>query len=109
MGVPGNPAPAELAATELFAVDAYRTEFDATVTEVDREAGRVRLVRTAFYPVGGGQPCDLGTLTTPGTACSPSPAYAVSAGRSGTRSRAATSRRWPRRCTGRSTGTAGTG
>jgi misacylated tRNA(Ala) deacylase len=65
MGVPGNPqekAPAELAATELFAVDAYRHEFDATVAEVDREGGRVRLDRTAFYPGGGGQPCDLGVL-----------------------------------------------
>jgi misacylated tRNA(Ala) deacylase len=69
MGVPGNPAPAELAATELFAVDAYRHVFDATVTEVDHEGGRVRLARTAFYPGGGGQPCDLGELRTPaGTA-----------------------------------------
>jgi misacylated tRNA(Ala) deacylase len=65
MGVPGNPAPAELAATELFAVDAYRTDFDAAVVEVDREGGRVRLSRTAFYPVGGGQPSDLGTIRTP--------------------------------------------
>ena len=50
MGVPGNPPPPGLADTELFAVDAYRTEFDATVTEVDREGGRVALARTAFYP-----------------------------------------------------------
>ena len=67
MGVPGNAqdrAPAELAATELFAVDAYRRDFDATVAEVDREGGRIRLDRTAFYPGGGGQPCDLGTLQT---------------------------------------------
>ena len=66
MGVPGNPqekAPAELAATELFAVDAYRRDFEATVVEVDREGRRVRLDRTAFYPGGGGQPCDVGTLT----------------------------------------------
>jgi misacylated tRNA(Ala) deacylase len=65
MGVPGNPAPPELAATELFAVDAYRTEFDATVADVDRKGGRVALARTAFYPVGGGQPNDTGTITTP--------------------------------------------
>jgi misacylated tRNA(Ala) deacylase len=67
MGVPGNfadRAPAGLADTELFAVDAYRTEFEARVVEVDRDAGRVRLDRTAFYPTGGGQPHDLGTLTT---------------------------------------------
>jgi len=67
MGVPGNfadRAPAGLAETELFAVDAYRTEFDATVVEVDRDGGRVRLDRTAFYPTGGGQPHDLGDLVT---------------------------------------------
>jgi misacylated tRNA(Ala) deacylase len=67
MGVPGNfadRAPAGLADTELFAVDAYRTEFEATVVEVDRAGGRVRLDRTAFYPTGGGQPHDLGTLTS---------------------------------------------
>src|SRR3954454_8264160 len=64
MAVPGNPPPRSLAETELFAVDAYRTEFDATVTEVDREGGRVALARTAFYPVGGGQPSDTGTLQT---------------------------------------------
>jgi misacylated tRNA(Ala) deacylase len=68
MGVPGNfadRAPAGLAETELFAVDAYRTEFDTTVAEVDREGGRLRLARTAFYPTGGGQPHDTGTLTGP--------------------------------------------
>jgi misacylated tRNA(Ala) deacylase len=61
MAVPGSkePAPAE---TELFATDAYRREFDADVVEVDREQGRVALGRTAFYPGGGGQPHDLGTL-----------------------------------------------
>src|SRR5215467_2336948 len=64
MGVPGNPPPPGLAETELFAVDAYRTEFGATVTDVDREGGRVALARTAFYPVGGGQPSDVGTLQT---------------------------------------------
>ena len=68
MGVPGNfadRAPAGLADTELFAVDAYRTEFDARVVEVDREGGRLRLDRTAFYPTGGGQPHDTGTLAGP--------------------------------------------
>ena len=74
MGVPGQPdpqgavrgtAPAGLAETELFSTDASRQEFDATVAELDRDAGRVRLARTAFYPGGGGQPCDLGTLLTP--------------------------------------------
>jgi misacylated tRNA(Ala) deacylase len=71
MGVPGNfadRAPAGLAESELFAVDAYRTEFEARVVEVDREGGRLRLDRTAFYPTGGGQPHDIGTLTGPGGA-----------------------------------------
>jgi misacylated tRNA(Ala) deacylase len=66
MGVPGNfadRAPAGLADTELFAVDAYRTSFDASVVEVDREGCRLRLDRTAFYPTGGGQPHDTGTIT----------------------------------------------
>jgi misacylated tRNA(Ala) deacylase len=68
MGVPGNfadRAPAGLAESELFAVDAYRTTFDARVVEVDREGGRLRLDRTAFYPTGGGQPHDTGTLISP--------------------------------------------
>lgn len=67
MAVPGNrpgTPPPGLAETELFAVDAYWREFEATVVEVDREGSRVRLDRTAFYPGGGGQPCDVGTLST---------------------------------------------
>lgn len=67
MAVPGNKppqgAPAGLADTELFAVDAYVREFDSPVLDVDREQNRVALARTAFYPGGGGQPHDLGTLT----------------------------------------------
>jgi misacylated tRNA(Ala) deacylase len=66
MAVPGRPIPAgapeQLAQTELFSVDAYRRDFDATVTDLDPEQGRVALRRTAFYPGGGGQPHDLGTL-----------------------------------------------
>lgn len=44
----------------LYQTDSYLREFDATVTRVDGEA--VYLDRTAFYPTGGGQPHDLGTL-----------------------------------------------
>ena len=66
MAVPGRKvpegAPTSLAETELFSVDAYLCEFDATVEEVDRDQGRVTLRRTAFYPGGGGQPHDLGAL-----------------------------------------------
>lgn len=66
MAVPGRPvpagAPADLAQRELFAVDAYLRDFEASVDDVDPDAGRVALSRTAFYPGGGGQPHDLGTL-----------------------------------------------
>jgi len=45
---------------ELFLDDAYLREFDARVV---RLAGReVVLDRTAFYPGGGGQPADRGSL-----------------------------------------------
>jgi misacylated tRNA(Ala) deacylase len=45
---------------ELFLKDAYLREFEARVT---RLAGReVTLDRTAFYPGGGGQPADKGSL-----------------------------------------------
>ena len=72
-------APAGLADTELFAVDAYRTDLRCSCVEVDREGGRIRLDRTAFYPTGGGQPHDAGTLTGP-EAARRSPAYAGSPG-----------------------------
>ncbi len=44
----------------LYLRDAYLREFDATV--VDAGDGRIALDRTAFYPTGGGQPHDAGTL-----------------------------------------------
>lgn len=44
----------------LYVTDAYLKEFNATVVE-QVESG-VALDRTAFYPGGGGQPCDVGTL-----------------------------------------------
>jgi len=47
---------------ELFATDAYRRRFEAAVADVDAAQGRVALDRTAFYPGGGGQPADVGTL-----------------------------------------------
>ena len=66
MAVPGQAvpdnAPEDLARSELFAIDAYLREFDSTVDEVDAEQGRIALRRTAFFPGGGGQPHDTGTL-----------------------------------------------
>ena len=53
---------------ELYSTDAYRRSFDAAVVEVDRDAGRVALSRTVFYPGGGGQPHDLGVVRWDGGA-----------------------------------------
>ncbi len=44
----------------LYQTDSYLREFDATVTRVTENG--VVLDRTAFYPQGGGQPFDTGTL-----------------------------------------------
>lgn len=49
---------------ELYQTDSYMLEFDAVVTGVDGQA--ITLDRTAFYPGGGGQPHDLGTITWAG-------------------------------------------
>jgi misacylated tRNA(Ala) deacylase len=45
----------------LYQVDAYCRRFPATVTAASGEA--VQLDRSAFYPGGGGQPHDRGTVT----------------------------------------------
>jgi len=55
--------------TELLAhTDAYLREFDARVMEVSAEERAVALDRTAFFPGGGGQPHDRGTLAAAGAA-----------------------------------------
>jgi len=45
---------------ELFRQDAYLKETDAIVTALDERG--LRLDRTIFYPTGGGQPGDAGSL-----------------------------------------------
>jgi misacylated tRNA(Ala) deacylase len=47
----------------LYQTDSYLQEFDAEVKSVLPAERVVILDRTAFYPGGGGQPCDFGTLT----------------------------------------------
>ena len=44
----------------LYLRDAYLVSFTGTVVGVDDQA--IALDRTAFYPTGGGQPHDTGTL-----------------------------------------------
>lgn len=46
---------------KLYHSDAYRQEFDAVVRAVSENA--VLLDRTAFYPGGGGQPNDRGSIS----------------------------------------------
>lgn len=49
---------------KLYYEDPYMKEFVAIVTDsrTDERGHYVVLDRTAFYPEGGGQPCDLGSL-----------------------------------------------
>lgn len=53
-----------MSTTRLFDQDAYLGEFEATVERSVCEGGmyRVLLDQTAFFPEGGGQPADEGTL-----------------------------------------------
>jgi misacylated tRNA(Ala) deacylase len=46
----------------LYQKDSYLQEFTATVTRVDLENNALILDQTAFYPGGGGQPADSGTI-----------------------------------------------
>jgi misacylated tRNA(Ala) deacylase len=50
----------------LYQTDSYLQEFDAKVTSILPAERAVVLDRTAFYPGGGGQPCDFGTLSIAG-------------------------------------------
>ena len=50
--------------TLLYQYDAYLATFTATVTAVDSDQNAVILDQTAFYPGGGGQLPDTGTLRT---------------------------------------------
>ena len=49
---------------KLYYDDPFLSEFDALVLSCEKEESGFSVVldRTAFYPEGGGQPCDTGTL-----------------------------------------------
>jgi len=55
-----------MSATErLYYNDSHLVEFEAQVTSITESVSgwsAVTLDRTAFYPTGGGQPSDTGTL-----------------------------------------------
>ena len=48
----------------IYYTEAYKVEFEATVTSVEQQGDRtvVMLDQTAFYPTSGGQPFDTGTI-----------------------------------------------
>ena len=50
----------------LYQTDSYLQEFEAKVLSVLMDERALVLDRTAFYPGGGGQPCDFGSLTVEG-------------------------------------------
>ena len=50
----------------LYQTDSYIKEFDAKILRVDSESRTIELDQTAFYPGGGGQPCDFGLLRVDG-------------------------------------------
>lgn len=51
---------------KLYYADPYGREFEAEITGVSEDGLTLAFDRTAFYPGGGGQPCDLGSLTIEG-------------------------------------------
>lgn len=51
----------------LYQTDSYLQSFDAHVTGIDEENYGVELDRSAFYPGGGGQPADSGSLSFEGS------------------------------------------
>ena len=46
----------------LYLQDSYLSEFSANVVARDDEKNALLLDQSAFYPGGGGQLCDVGTL-----------------------------------------------
>jgi misacylated tRNA(Ala) deacylase len=53
--------------TPLYQTDSYLREFETKVVEVNKDENSVALDRTAFYPGGGGQPCDTGVIIINGS------------------------------------------
>ena len=50
----------------LYQTDSYLQEFEANVLSVLPNERAILLDRTAFYPGGGGQPCDFGSFIVAG-------------------------------------------
>jgi misacylated tRNA(Ala) deacylase len=50
----------------MYQTDAYLKEFDAKIVNVDLPTRTIVLDQSAFYPGGGGQPCDFGVIRVEG-------------------------------------------
>jgi misacylated tRNA(Ala) deacylase len=50
----------------LYQSDSYVQTFDGIIAAIDKENHGIMLDRTVFFPGGGGQPADVGTLTWAG-------------------------------------------
>jgi misacylated tRNA(Ala) deacylase len=46
----------------LYQTDSYLQEFEANILTIQKEERAILLDRTAFYPGGGGQSCDFGSI-----------------------------------------------
>lgn len=46
----------------LYQTDSYLQQFDAVIAAIDAENHALTLNHSAFYPGGGGQPCDTGEI-----------------------------------------------
>jgi len=52
---------------KIYHKNPYKKEFQANITKIDQKKDKevhIKLNQTAFYPEGGGQPCDLGFIDT---------------------------------------------
>jgi len=50
----------------LYQTDSYQKEFSAIVTSINIDNRSIQLDRTAFFPGGGGQPHDIGSIFSAG-------------------------------------------
>lgn len=62
---------------KLYYKDTYAREFEAEIVEVGPDGLALAFDRSAFYPGGGGQPCDLGTLSIDGEIYNVTEVYAA--------------------------------
>ncbi len=50
---------------KVYWLDAYKKEIQSRIAA--KSGNSIELERTIFYPTGGGQPCDIGTISSGGT------------------------------------------